>query len=119
MKTFILVIAILAITFPGYAQLENIIINQDMKFEKVYAGFNSTVSVPNDSLYPISMTAIRLGTALNWSVSNTFFVYAHGAIQASNLDKPFAIAAFVLYTQLTKKLQLSHFLLVLEWLVML
>lgn len=107
MRKFLIAIAILGISLKANAQIENIEISDELKFEKVYAGFDSKMILPNDSLIAIANASIRLGTALNWSVSNRVSIYSHGALQWSNAHQPFAITAFVVNIQLTKKLKLA------------
>lgn len=107
MKIFLIALAVLGIALHGHPQVKNIALSDVMKFEKVYAGFDTKLTLPNDNLYPLSMTSLRLGTAINWTLTNVFSVYAHGAIQGSSTHKSFAIAAVVLYVKLTQRLQLG------------
>jgi len=98
---------ILGIAPQGHSQLDNIEISEEIKLQKVYAGFDAKLTTPNDSLYPLAMNSMRLGCALDWSLTNKVSAYAHGAIEGANTHKSFAIAAFVLNVKLTQELQLG------------
>jgi hypothetical protein len=107
MKIFLIAFAILGLALKSNAQLGNMTISDALKFEKIYAGFDTKTILPNDSLYSISVVSMRLGLALNWRLSEKIFIYSHGAIQWSNKYTPYAITAFVLYINLTDKLKLG------------
>ena len=107
MKNFLLVLAITGISLEAFSQIENVKISDELKFEKVYAGFDTKMIVPNDSLIANANASIRLGTALNLSLSEKVSIYAHGALQLSSAQEPFAITAFIVNIQLTTKLKLE------------
>ena len=107
MKSFLLAFAILGLALEAHSQIAEIEISDELKLEKVYAGFDTKMILPNDSLYPLTVASIRLGTALNLSLSKKVSIYSHGSIQLSSNHNSFAIAAFVLSIKLTDKLKLG------------
>lgn len=106
MKSFLIAFAFLGPALQAHSHIEDIEISDELKFEKVYAGFDIKMILPNDSLYPLELASIKLGTALNLSLSKKVSIYSHGAIQWSSNHNSFAIAAFVLSIKLTDKLKL-------------
>jgi len=107
MKSYFITLLLFGFSLQVKSQIQNIRLNDSLNFEKIYAGFSSSMLVPNDSLKATSLASIRVGTAISWRLSESVSIYSHGALQWSNQYQPFSITAFVLNIDVSKRLKLA------------
>ena len=108
MKKWISIAVIGILSHNGvFAQIENISFGEELVFEKIYAGLDSQMILPNDTLAIIPYTTFRLGTAVSWHITDNLSFYSHGALQWSNSHPTFSITAFVLNYQLSDKVKIG------------
>lgn len=103
----LVIIVILLNCKSGLAQITNVKFGDDLLLEKVYAGFDSQMILPNDSLATTAYTSLKLGSALSWKVTEELSVYSHGVIQWSNTNPTLSITALILNYKLSDKLKIG------------
>ncbi|MBV6646991.1 MAG: hypothetical protein KI790_16150 [Cyclobacteriaceae bacterium] len=90
----------------GQAQIENIQLGPDLLVNKFYAGFNSMVSIPQDSLVTITENSFRVGILATQQLNSFLAVESQAAIQVSNAARTSSIPSFELIGKISDQWQL-------------
>ena len=90
----------------GYAQIENIQLNDYTTANKLYAGFYSKLQVPIDSLRTSASASVRLGALITQRFTNVFLLEAQAVVQFNSNNTVNALPAFEFITKFSDKLQL-------------
>jgi hypothetical protein len=107
MKKAIIIVWLTAMNAQvGFAQMENIQINDYTTANKLYAGFYSKLSVPVDSLRTSAAASVRLGALITQRFTRVFLLEAQSVVQFNSDKSINALPAFEFITKFSDKLQL-------------
>ena len=105
-KVFFIAVAATLQSLVGYAQIENIQLNDYTTANKLYAGFYSKLQVPIDSLRTSASASVRLGALITQRFTNVFLLEGQAVVQFNSNNTVNALPAFEFITKFSDKLQL-------------
>jgi|GEM_PF-1343447 len=88
-------------------QITDTKVGENLLFTRLYAGVNSNIQVPIDSLETTNEVSFRIGAEAIWTLNQTFSFKSLGAVQANSARPTGSIATFEFITKISKTLQLN------------
>ncbi|MFZ2151180.1 MAG: hypothetical protein WAZ75_03290 [Candidatus Absconditicoccaceae bacterium] len=104
-KSFVIIIAIIAISVSSFAQITGIIVTKDSSvvIDRIYAGSLSGTMLHTDSLYADGFTGVRFGAMATYKPASWISFSSWAMVQVDGGSTPWSLQQFYMTVQPSKK----------------